>query len=292
MKYNSGSSFRQALEKHILDHHHQTSIPIQRTRKLIVFERLIARLVQTDPQDWVLKGGFMMDLYFNEKSRTTKDLDLLYQNKKKDLQKQLINAGEMDLGDWFTFKISQPIFADKEIPGTSRFNIGAMLDSRPFETFHIDVNTKDILFEEPQPLLVSRFLSFAGVKPIKVLCYSLTQQISEKFHALTRNYQSGEVSRVKDLIDVLLIASQRSFASSALRESIKLTFEHRAAHPIPLSTPKIANIYSKDYSRLSAQIGLLQKSLNEGNLALEHFLLPVINSTSNQRWNPDTWKWE
>jgi hypothetical protein len=156
----------------------------------------------------------------------------------------------------------------------------------------VDVNTKDILIDKPKPLLVSGFLSFAGIKPVKILCYSLTQQISEKFHALTKNYQRGDVSRVKDLIDVLLIASKQSFTSRALRESIRLTFKHRATHAIPLSSPKIVKSYSKDFLRLSVQIGLKQKSLDEGNLALENFLFLVINSTSNKRWNSDIWKWE
>ena len=292
MKYKSGSAFRQALEKHIFDHHQRTSISIQRTRKLVVFERLIARLIYSDPLSWVLKGGFLMDLYFKQKSRTTKDIDFLYQNKKNDLHQQLINAGEMDLGDWFTFEISKPIFTVEGMPDTVRFNVKALLDSRFFEAFHVDVNTNDILFDKPKPLLVSKFLSFAGVKPIEVLCYSLTQQIAEKFHALTRDYQSGDVSRVKDLIDVLLIASELSLTSNTLHKSIRLTFNHRATHIVPLSIPKIVKIYSKDYSRLSMQVGLKQKSLDEGNQALEDFLFPVINSNINKKWNPDIWKWE
>lgn len=72
MKYPSARAFRQALEDRLRTHYPKEQIP--RLRKMIAFERFMARL----DERWILKGGYALQLR-TDKARTTHDIDLLAQ---------------------------------------------------------------------------------------------------------------------------------------------------------------------------------------------------------------------
>ena len=79
MSYATGADFRRALEDRLRQRGLTTATPLVRMRKMIAFDRLLARLQASDPSAWLLKGGFALQLRFGDRSRTTKDLDLLLQ---------------------------------------------------------------------------------------------------------------------------------------------------------------------------------------------------------------------
>lgn len=79
MKYQSAGTFRSAIEarlKHQASQHGQTSLV--RMRKHIVFERFLARLFSTAPDQWTLKGGVALEYRLGDKARATRDIDLLH----------------------------------------------------------------------------------------------------------------------------------------------------------------------------------------------------------------------
>jgi len=57
MKYATPSAFRAALEQRLSTIAQQTRVPPVRLRKLVVFDRLLARLVVVAPNRWVVKGA-------------------------------------------------------------------------------------------------------------------------------------------------------------------------------------------------------------------------------------------
>lgn len=57
MTYSSGAAFRRALEDRLLAQSLRSNTPLVRLRKLVAFDRFLARLVQTHPGGWLLKGG-------------------------------------------------------------------------------------------------------------------------------------------------------------------------------------------------------------------------------------------
>ena len=60
MTYRSGASFRRALEDRLRAQSLRTGAPLVRLRKMVVFDRFLARLIQDQPHAWVLKGGFAL----------------------------------------------------------------------------------------------------------------------------------------------------------------------------------------------------------------------------------------
>jgi hypothetical protein len=76
MRYATPAAFRRALEARLLERSRATGLPLVRLRRMVVFERLLARLLETAPNHWVLKGGLALDYRFGSRARTTKDMDL------------------------------------------------------------------------------------------------------------------------------------------------------------------------------------------------------------------------
>jgi hypothetical protein len=77
-KYATAAAFRRALEDRLQDIAGKEGVDLQRLRRQVAFDRLLARLFQaTQPRalPWVLKGGYAMELRIKA-ARATKDIDL------------------------------------------------------------------------------------------------------------------------------------------------------------------------------------------------------------------------
>ncbi len=287
MKYASGSAFRQALEERLRRHSLEKGVPLARLRKMAAFERLLARLV-TQPGTWTLKGGLALQIRIGERARTTQDMDLLLKSaaSSEEIHALLGAACRQDLQDWFSFEVARP--ADE----TLRFTIRALLDSRPFETFHLDVGMGDPLVEPPENLTFPSLFAFAELAPVIVPAYPISQQIAEKVHACTRPYPGGESSRVKDWVDILLLAQQGALHAVTLRRALEATFQTRATHPLPKTFPALSKTWEKPFQRLAQQTGLPIRSLAEAESALGQFLNPVLQNLFVRDWYPDQWTWK
>jgi hypothetical protein len=74
---------------------------------MVAIERLLARLLNRQPDSWVLKGGYALQLRLGDRARTTKDVDVLFMEARDQIHDALMAAGQIELGDWFTFEIAR-----------------------------------------------------------------------------------------------------------------------------------------------------------------------------------------
>lgn len=207
MKYESGSAFRMALEARLRTESLETNVPLARLRKLVAFDRLLARMMGADQLDrWLLKGGLALQVRMPEGARTTKDIDVLLREAGFDAHQLLVEAAKLDLSDWFDFEVGPPQPMTGE--AGQRVPVRCRLDSREFETFHVDIGVGDPVVAEAESFVVTNLLEFADVPPTTVRCYPMAQHLAEKVHALTRPHGDRENSRVKDLVDVVIIAER------------------------------------------------------------------------------------
>ncbi|MEZ0396685.1 MAG: nucleotidyl transferase AbiEii/AbiGii toxin family protein [Anaerolineales bacterium] len=161
-----------------------------------------------------------------------------------------------------------------------------------FEAFHVDVGMGDPLIEPAEMLTAPPLLEFAGISAASIPAYPLSQQIAEKVHALTRLYVSGESSRVRDWVDILLMARWNGLHAEALRRALQATFETRGTHPVPQQMPPPPAHWSRPFCRLCEQIGLEYRTLDEAAQAMRRFLDPLLSGQSGEVWNPVRWQWE
>ena len=126
-------------------------MPLVWLRKLVVFDRFLARLVQLQSGSWFLKGGLVLQLRLSQHARTTKDMDLLSLATRDEVPQIVTHAAQLDLQDWFSFAV-RPDTATLPGPGHGgqRFFVTALVAGRTFESFHIDVGSGDPVIDPPR----------------------------------------------------------------------------------------------------------------------------------------------
>ncbi len=237
MRYASAVAFRRALEDRLKVLAIADPTRLARDHKRIAYDRMLARLVATAPGDWVLKGGFAMDLRLRDRARTTKDVDLAWHAEDDALTDALLDAAATDLGDHFVISLERTD-AQPDLGGSHRFHVAVSLAGRPFESFLLDVGTYDDPVAGYETLTTPDLLGFAGVAPVTVPALPLATQVAEKLHAYTRTYEGGRPrTRTKDLIDLALVAALFPLDAHELRTAIDTVFARRATHQPPDALP-------------------------------------------------------
>ncbi len=294
MRYKTAAAFRRALEERLRQQSLEGAQPLARLRKMVAFDRFLARLGKKEPEAWIVKGGFALQLRLGDRARTTKDIDISAANRwtPEETVAHLRAAASLDLGDWFELEVGEPAEAATGAPGHGlRFPVRCLLDGRRFEDFHLDVGYGDPVLEAPDVLTAPDLLGFAEIPPAKVRCYPLTTQVAEKLHTYTRTYARGETSRARDLTDILLAASLDLFNSAKLRQAIDATFQARASHAVPPELPAPPERISVSYRQLARELDLPWPTIEEARQAAAQFLNPILKGDARAKWNPAAWRW-
>jgi hypothetical protein len=120
-----------------------------------------------------------------------------------------------------------------------RYSVTAELAGRRFERFPVDVTLSEHPTALPERLPIPNLLEFADIQPTEMPVIALEQHIAEKVHAYTATYgpQHQPSTRIKDLIDLLLIADLATPPAEGLRESLDATFRNRTRQPLPSALP-------------------------------------------------------
>jgi predicted nucleotidyltransferase component of viral defense system len=254
MKYATDHAFRTALEARIKDAR-SDSAGNSRIRKRIVFERLLARLVAQAPAEWVLKGGFALELRLGNVARSTKDADFEWRLDKEDAVEMLLDAAAVDLGDRFTFALERA-GEETDLPGGGqRWRVAATLAGRIFERTVIDVAFAAAPVQAPDQITTSGLLEFAGIDAVEVPTLAIEQHLGEKLHAYTRKYAGGRPStRVKDLVDVVVIANTSVIDAASLAEAITVIFGRRGEHAVPATLPQPPAEWARPWRRFARDL--------------------------------------
>lgn len=292
MRYASAVAFRRALEDRLKVLALADPARLVRDRKRIAFDRLLARLVAAAPNDWVLKGGFAMDLRLSDRARTTKDVDLAWHAEEDALADALLDAAATDLGDHFVVGLERTDAGPDLLGGTHRFHVTVSLAGRPFESFVLDVGTHDDPATGRETLTTSDLLGFAGIPPVTVPALPLATQLAEKLHAYTRTYEGGRSStRTKDLVDLALVAALFPVDAHELRTAIDAVFAGRAAHQPPGALPAPTPSWRTAYRLLATPVGI-NDDLVAGHAAAAAMLDPVLgHRVTSGTWDPSDRAW-
>jgi predicted nucleotidyltransferase component of viral defense system len=293
MKYATPEAFRAALDQRIRNEAGTSSVPVMRLRKRVAFERFLARIAIMDPQRWVLKGAFALDLRLGLRTRTTKDIDLSGAADEQIATADLIAAQAIDLHDHFSFGVTRtPALDGAEAFRAVRYSVTAELAGRRFEQFPVDVALDEQPTALPERLPIPSLLEFADIQPTEMPVIALEQHIAEKVHAYTATYgtQQQQSTRIKDIIDLLLIADLAAPHADRLRDSLEATFHDRARQPLPSAFPAPPPGWTTPYARAAEEVGL-STDLDTAHTDAATLLDPVLAGTATGRWNPAERRW-
>jgi hypothetical protein len=195
------------------------------------FDRFLSRVFTDGNQsEWLLKGGMSM-LARVPRSRTTKDMDLAAQHAQDltEAERSLSALVAANLGDHLTFRLirSEPTGLGDNQPGvTTRRLIYACLDTdsdRQIDTMTVDVVVGPAPVGQPEIVEPANRLHLRRelvTHPYRL--YPVTDQVADKVCAtMDTNYPGGKrSSRVKDLVDLVVLAHTQSIDLGELRRAI------------------------------------------------------------------------
>ena len=97
----------------------------------------------------------------------------------------------------------------------------------------MDIGIGDPLLEPTETLSGRDWLAFAGIPAPTFTCISKEQQFAEKLHAYTMPDRPRPNSRVKDLVDMVLMIRRFAMDLDRLADAIDATFNRRDSHSLP-----------------------------------------------------------
>jgi len=216
--------------------------------------------------------GLALQLRMRDLSRTTKDIDLHTRESADEAVELLVSSALLDLGDYFQFAVVRPRSSDVPL----RCAVESRLAGRTFESFHVDLGCGEERVGPVSNLRVTSLLEFAGIPPVEFPCFPLGQHLAEKIHALVRPRGGRDNSRVKDLVDIVLLAEQVSVDTAELRAALHLTFSADATCDLPARLPPLPRSWDTQYRAMARQLGLRAVTLDDGETAARALVDPVL----------------
>lgn len=275
--FKTATDFRKSLEKRLQLIATKTNEDLQRLRRKVAFDRLLARIFSQEKGDFFLKGGYAMELRIGQ-ARATKDIDLTCIRRIKN-EDQLLNElilqelqtlAQIDLGDHFIYQIGKAQIDLENAPyGGARYPVSALIDGKLFVRFQLDIGV-DIVANKIENIEGANWLEFCGIPSPIIPTISIEQQFAEKLHAYTLPRENKLNSRVKDLIDMILLLQMRNFKLEEARYALERVFKARNTHSLPQKLNEPPFQWEPQFTIMAAECGL---SLNIGEAfrVVSHF---------------------
>jgi Nucleotidyl transferase AbiEii toxin, Type IV TA system len=270
----------------------------------VAFRRLIARLETADPGRWVIKGGVALLLRLDP-NRTSNDIDLAYitaAGRHGLAFVALERAIVIELEDFFSFAIRPfdltaiEVADDDSLP----LRVEASIGRSPWVTFEIDLGVigPDVPTDALQVGEGLTGLSEVDALPT-VTALALPLQLAQKICAMFELHgEAGKhSSRVRDLVDIAMIASQvNGIDARDVRGHLRIEESRRRAKgslraPLP-NHLELADSQTTDWRRRwkKATRGA-PMSFDEAYALARTFLEPILARSGQGRWSSAERAW-
>lgn len=270
--YETTAGLREAIETRLRQRAKDESIDASRLRRGLVFERIMVRLEAGQPGEWVVKGGMALEWRLGKRARGTRDLDLVLRSQPvsgEELRNRLVELLADDpQADRFLFEVgtAQPLDVG------FRFMVRANLAGKEFAAVRVDVAVRGEELAATERLQMPRAVpSFETLSPPQIEVASTSQHFAEKLHALTRDYGQHPNTRVRDLVDLVLLIELKLVRAADVLRVVRHVFESRATHAVPQDLVDPPAGWSVAYSEMAATALLDAKTFEEAISLLRSF---------------------
>jgi hypothetical protein len=256
--YETSRALRTALEYRLHALSVETGIGLDRLRRRVLFERIVTRLHRAEPGLWVLKGGMALEVRLGGSARATKDIDVGLRvgvSDAADLRDRLIADLALDIvGDRFVLQVGEPAQLLEDAGGdlTWRVHVTASLADKHFGAIKLDVSPRAHELNNTDRLPLPNSLAFAGLPTTEVEIVDVNRHTAEKFHAMTRDHGDHENSRVRDLLDLVILIEHGLITPGAVAVAVRAVWVERDAAAPPSQLPPFPSSWPQRYEELAA----------------------------------------
>ena len=270
MTYDTPQSLRMALEQRLLNQSRESGVSLDRLRRRVVFERVVARLQAAEPGRWVLKGGMALEVRLRDDARLTKDVDLGLRgevSERSELHERLVEALAADpFVDRFVLTAG-PVTRLMEDGGghvTWRSKVAAHLAGKLFGGVQLDVSPRNHELEETDTVPLPNSLAFAGIEAPMIEIIDVNRHAAEKCHAMLKDFGDRENTRVRDLVDLVILCQHELLDTAALSIAVRQVWLERDRVAPPTALPHFPASWPERYEQLAADHDLVVATFPAG----------------------------
>ena len=299
LQYATPYAFRAALHDRFGAYSNgQRGLRVEELQRQFAYDRVLARCFEGQDADrWVLKGAVALLARLAGRARHSKDVNLYYAEPSASTGQAVEAfraAAGRDLGDHFRFEITRASPLQEHMQGR-RLRLGAYLGAR-FATFHVDIVVGTAISGEPdlaEPLTPLRVNGL--VRPFYRV-FPIADHLADKLCAITETHQRADgtimaSTRVKDLVDVALIAGSQPVQGAALRRALIIGAAYRGlALPPRFEVPDL-DAWRTGYLRRAADAPTQVPSFQQAAEIASRLFDPVLAGPLGGSWDPQAGRW-
>ena len=272
MNYKSAEAFRTALEAR-LEQASGIAGDLARRRRTVAFDRLLTRLAVASHGAWVLKGGAALEFRMPERARTTRDIDLALTDGHDPAERLLDDLADDPFDDGFSFQVTRrrELSVAPDRGTVVRLSLNASLAGRTFERFVVDVVAGTDVSEATERVELGRVLDFAGVPVVELAVIDLRTHWAEKLSAYLRRYDDRPNTRVKDLVDLVLLIENGLVPDGRLRLAVETTFARREQLLPTSGLPSMADAWAEPFAEMATELHLATTVAGDAHTLVERF---------------------
>lgn len=268
MTYGTPKAFRMALEHRLREQSEETGITLDRLRRRVLFDRVVARLESAEPGVWVLKGGMALEVRLKDDARLTKDVDLGLRDEvanPDDLHDRLIDALRADpFGDFFVLEVQRPAPLTEDLGGKStwRARVTAHLADTEFGRVQLDISPRTHELHDTDRIELPNLLAFADIPPPTIEVIDIHRHAAEKYHGMLREVGDRENSRVRDLVDLVILFEHEMLDSQAVASACEKVWSERDGASPPEVLPTLPKSWPERYERMASEYDIEAQSFS------------------------------
>lgn len=226
MKYSTPK----ALEMAVKEAAKKSSLDTNLAIRSFYHHRFLCRVFSGHSSPFALKGGHSM-LARTIDARLTRDIDLTTSELRlEDALAELKELASADLDDFVTFVFSSatPIKSEDEYREGYAVRFDAFLGSKKVQSISIDLVSDEIPCESIDTIVPVDRIFIEGLPTFDYRVYPAERSVADKVCALLERHDGRPSSRVKDLVDIAVYATNISFDKQRL--SAEVLRELKARH--------------------------------------------------------------
>lgn len=257
MTYETPHALRIALEHRLLNRANESGTSLDRLRRRVIFERVVSRLLVAEPGRWVLKGGMALEVRLRDEARLTKDIDLGLRDvigEGGELHERLMAALATDpFADGFVIT-AEPVTRLME-DGTGlvtwRSRVTASLAGRLFGRVQLDISPRAHELEDTDTVPLPNSLAFANIGAPTIEIIDVQRHAAEKLHAMHKDFGDRENTRVRDLVDVIILHEHHLLDPESLAVATRSVWAERNGATPPAELPPLPTTWALRYEQLA-----------------------------------------
>jgi hypothetical protein len=288
-----------ALESAIKDAARLSGVETDKAITLFWWDRFLTRVFASDRPEFALKGG--LSILARMGTRYTKDIDLAAEV--ADIaasERKLIELASLDFGDFFRFPFngSEPIKPDADYRVGKRLSFGVVIGAQRRGTIKVDLVVGCMPVGEPERVSPAHRLYIKGLSVADYFLYPIADTVADKLCATLAIYPQGRrSSRVKDLADLVAIATTTPLDAATLRSAINSEAHQRGLRDIvAFSIPDDwrTRAIGATYRKVAKEAGIpeLYHDIETAEELARNLVEPVANNALSGQWNPSNLRWE